>query len=114
VPGLGDFSTGDMSFLLIYVAWQRGLPRLTLLRRFVNLAIDTLGGLLPVAGDAFDVYWKSNRMNYNLLMRGKSGGKAPHNVRDWLFLITLALGMLALIMIPIIAFAFLLKWILHR
>ena len=30
VPGLGDFITGAMSFLIIYGAWQRGLPRVRL------------------------------------------------------------------------------------
>jgi len=114
VPGLGDFITSIMSFLIVYGAWQRGLPRVTLVRMFVNITIDTFGGIVPVVGDAFDVYWKSNRMNYNLLMRAKGGIRTSHSVRDWLFLITLALGMIALIVLPILAFVFLLRWILHR
>ena len=59
------------------------------------------------------MFWKSNRMNYNLLMRAKGGVETSHSVRDWLFLMSLALGMIALIVIPIIAFIFILRWILH-
>jgi hypothetical protein len=114
VPALGDFITGAMSFLIIYGAWQRGLPKVTMTRMFVNIAIDTLGGIVPIVGDAFDVYWKSNRMNYNLLMRAKGGIKTSHSVRDWLFLITLALGMVLLIVLPIVAIFFLIRWAMHR
>lgn len=114
IPGLGDIVTGLMSFLIIYGAWQRGLPKVTMTRMFVNIAIDTLGGTVPVIGDAFDVYWKSNRMNYNLLMRAKGGIRTSHTVRDWLFLISLALGMMALVVLPVVAFIWLVRWVLHR
>lgn len=114
VPGLGDVITGLMSFLIIYGAWQRGLPKVTMTRMFVNIAIDTLGGTIPVIGDAFDVYWKSNRMNYNLLMRAKGGIQTSHSVRDWLFLLSLVLGMMALVMTPILVFLWIVSWILHR
>lgn len=114
IPGLGDFITGAMSFIIVYGAWQRGLPKVTMVRMFTNIAIDTLVGIVPVAGDTFDVFWKSNRMNYNLLMRAKGGIKTSHSVRDWLFLITLALGMVALIVVPCVAFFYLLHWMLHR
>src|ERR1700675_2763938 len=47
IPGLGDIITGAMSFLIIYGAWQRGLPRVTMARMFVKIPIDTLGGIVP-------------------------------------------------------------------
>src|SRR5258708_39328477 len=61
IPGLGDLITGAMSFLILYGAWQRGLPRVTISRMLANIAIDTLVGTVPIFGDAFDVMWKSNR-----------------------------------------------------
>jgi len=112
IPGLGDFITGFMSFIIIYGAWQRGLPRVTMVRMFTNIAIDTLLGIIPVAGDAFDVVWKSNRMNYNLLMRSKGGTKTAHTIKDWLFLIALALGMVALVVIPFMLVVWLVRWII--
>jgi hypothetical protein len=101
IPGLGDLITGALSFLILYGAWQRGLPRVTITRMLANVAIDTVVGTVPIFGDAFDVIWKSNRMNYNLLTRSNAGIKRSHTIQDWLFLIVLALGMLALVALPI-------------
>ena len=114
IPGLGDFITGIMSFLIVYGAWQRGLPKVTMARMFVNIAIDTLVGIIPIGGDFFDAAFKSNRMNYNLLMRAKSGVQKSHTVRDWLFLGALALGMLALIVVPTIALILFIHWLWRR
>src|SRR5437879_3342713 len=102
IPGFGDLITGAMSFLILYGAWQRGLPRVTISRMLANIAIDTLAGSVPIFGDAFDVMWKSNRMNYNLLTRSNSGIKKSHTVQDWAFLFLLAMGMLVLIATPIL------------
>ena len=114
IPGLGDFITGAMSFLILYGAWQRGLPRVTITRMFANIALDTLVGIIPIGGDIFDAAFKSNRMNYNLLMRSReSGVTKSHTLRDWLFLIALLLGMLALIIIPIFVLLWMIRWVLH-
>jgi hypothetical protein len=102
IPGLGDLITGAMSFLILYGAWQRGLPRVTISRMLANIAIDTVAGSVPIFGDAFDVMWKSNRMNYNLLTRSNVGIKKSHTIQDWAFLFLLALGMLVLIATPIL------------
>src|SRR5437588_12806542 len=73
VPGLGDIITGLLSFLIVFAAWQRGLPRIAISRMVANIAIDTLLGSIPILGDVFDTVWKSNRMNYNLLVRYRVG-----------------------------------------
>jgi hypothetical protein len=110
VPGLGDLITGAMSFLIIYAAWQRGLPRVTMTRMLANITIDTLVGTVPILGDAFDVMWKSNRMNYNLLIRSSQGVKKSHTLQDWIFLILLGLGMVALISLPIVVIVLVVHW----
>src|SRR4051812_16793374 len=48
IPGLGDLVSGAMSFLIIYGAWQRGLPRVTMVRMLANIAIDTIVGTVPI------------------------------------------------------------------
>lgn len=101
VPGLGDLITGLLAFLIVFAAWQRRLPRVTMLRMVANIAIDTLVGTIPLFGDMFDVVWKSNRMNYNLLLRYRGGIQSRHVLRDWLFFIVLILCAAALIVLPI-------------
>ncbi len=99
IPGLGDLITGLLSFLIIFAAWKRRLPGVTLARMVANVAIDTLVGIIPIAGDAFDVMWKSNRMNMRLLKRD-AGRTHPQTWRDWLYLSLIALVLLGLALLP--------------
>jgi Domain of unknown function (DUF4112) len=101
VPGLGDIITGLLSFLIVFAAWQRGLPKIAISRMVVNIAIDTLLGSIPIVGDVFDSVWKSNRMNYNLLVRYKSGVRRELLARDWLFFLLLLVCAAALVVLPI-------------
>lgn len=101
VPGIGDLLTGAASFLIIFSAWQRQLPRVTVARMMANVAIDTLVGAIPFLGDAFDVAWKSNRKNLILLQRGTADTSRHQGWRDWLFLAGVVALMLALIAIPV-------------
>jgi hypothetical protein len=112
IPGLGDLITGMMSFLIVFAAWQRGLPKVTLARMMVNIGIDTLLGSVPVVGDVFDAAFKSNRMNFRLLTRGgPAGQQKKHTFRDWGFLVLLVLCAVVLIVSPIIALAWLVHWL---
>jgi hypothetical protein len=101
VPGLGDIITGLLSFLIVFAAWQRGLPRIALSRMVANIAIDTLLGSIPVFGDVFDTAWKSNRMNYNLLVRYRGGVRQGLITRDWLFFFVLLIGIAVVVVLPI-------------
>ncbi len=102
VPGLGDIITGLLSFLIVFAAWQRGLPRIALSRMVANIAIDTLLGAIPIFGDVFDTVWKSNRMNYNLLVRYRGGLRQGLIARDWLFFLVLLMGVAVVIVVPIV------------
>lgn len=69
VPGMGDVATGALSIYIILEAARLGVPRATLVRMLGNVAIDTVGGSVPIVGDLFDVAWKSNSRNVELLQR---------------------------------------------
>jgi len=69
IPGLGDAATSIVSMMILQTASRQGLPRTTMLRMAANVAIDFLLGSLPLVGDVFDVFWKSNQMNVDLLKR---------------------------------------------
>ncbi|HEX4663551.1 MAG TPA: DUF4112 domain-containing protein [Terriglobales bacterium] len=102
VPGLGDIITGLLSFLIVFAAWQRGLPKIAISRMVANIAIDTLLGSIPIVGDVFDTVWKSNRMNYNLLVRYRVGARRRLLARDWLFFLLLLVCAAALVVLPIV------------
>jgi hypothetical protein len=67
IPGVGDATGAIFSGYLILLASRMGLPRETITRMVVNVAIDTIVGGIPVLGDLFDIGWKSNMKNVELL-----------------------------------------------
>ena len=69
IPGIGDAISGVVSLWLIREARSLGAPTWLLVRMFWNVAIDVGIGSVPIAGDLFDVAWKANRMNIELLSR---------------------------------------------
>jgi hypothetical protein len=69
VPGLGDVAGAVLAGYLVLLAERLGAPRAVVLRMLGNVAADTVGGTIPVLGDAFDVAFKSNTRNLALLER---------------------------------------------
>jgi hypothetical protein len=108
VPGLGDVLAGLLSLVIPLAGWMRGLPYVTLMRMAANLGIGVLVGSIPVFGDLFDVAWKANRRNYQLLRR-HLGQPRRHTWRDWGFLLALAAGLGAIFAIPLLLVAWLLR-----
>jgi uncharacterized protein DUF4112 len=100
VPGIGDALAGVASFLIVFVAWHRGVQAITLVRMIANVLLETTLGALPVAGDVFHVFWKANRRNYRLLIREKEQLGA-NTGRDWTFLAIILLTIIAAAGIPI-------------
>lgn len=67
VPGVGDAATGLVSLWLLREAHREGLPKNALFRMGGNILIDTTLGAIPVVGDAFDFFWKSNLRNLRII-----------------------------------------------
>jgi hypothetical protein len=67
VPGGGDIAGAIFSAWLLMLGAKMGVPRHILARMVANIAIDTVGGSVPLIGDLFDVAWKSNTRNLALL-----------------------------------------------
>ena len=67
VPWVGDFAASALSCYLVFEAYRLGVPPRILVRMLVNVAIEGAMGAVPVAGDAFDVFFRANRRNVRLL-----------------------------------------------
>jgi hypothetical protein len=110
IPGIGDILAGLASFILVFAAWVRGVPYVTLLRMVVNLGIGVLVGSVPFLGDAFIVVWKANRRNYALMTRHIAEPRR-HAWRDWLFLFVLSQVLLAMLAAPLVVLVWILHWV---
>jgi hypothetical protein len=99
IPGLGDTITSLVSFYILVAAVRYRVSKITLLRMGVNIAIDYVVGSLPVVGDVADAWWKSNRMNLDLLRKRATVSAADARsgrVSDWLFVGGIIVGLVAL------------------
>ena len=67
VPGIGDLIGGVFSLYIILEAARIGAPRGLLARMGWNVAVDTLVGEVPILGDLFDIGFKANIRNLDLL-----------------------------------------------
>ena len=67
IPGIGDVAGLLLSSYLIHSASKLGASKSLLTRMSMNAAIETLLGTVPIAGDLFDLAFKANQRNLNLL-----------------------------------------------
>jgi hypothetical protein len=68
VPGVGDAAGALISLYIVNEARRLGVPPHKLGLMVANIAVDTVGGSVPVIGDIFDIYFKSNRRNFRILL----------------------------------------------
>jgi hypothetical protein len=73
VPGFGDILSGAIGAYLIYEAQRLGVPRSAIVRMVANIAVDTAIGAIPVAGDIWDFFFRSNDRNMQILARHIGG-----------------------------------------
>jgi hypothetical protein len=69
IPGVGDVVGG---LLALYVVWRgsrMGLPGIVVARMLFTALIDMTVGVIPILGDAFDLWFKASTRNLNIMRR---------------------------------------------
>jgi hypothetical protein len=101
IPGIGDVIDALASLLIMVRAIQLGIPRVATARMLVNIGIEALAGSVPFVGDLFDIAFKANRRNYEIL---KSHISQPERQkkRDWIFLVLTIVLLAASIVLPVL------------
>ena len=102
IPGAGDLVSGGLGLLVVVRAAQRGLPTIVLARMLVNVGLDFSTGAIPVIGDMFDMWFKSNARNVALMRRYVTTPTAS-TAGQWLFFA----GILATVGLAALAFVWL-------
>ncbi len=95
-PGVGDSLGALISTFIIAQASRMGVPRVILARMAMHILINTVVGAVPIVGDMFSMFYRSNLKNYELLRRYAGQRRIP-TARDWLFVLGFALLMLVLV-----------------
>lgn len=117
IPGLGDTATSLVSFYVLAAGVRYRVSKITLLRMGLNIAIDYALGSIPVVGDAFDMFWKSNQMNVELLRKRAtvSAEEAREGrLSDWLFVGLIILVLIILLLGSVALSVYLLVWVFGK
>lgn len=69
LPVGGDAVLGMISLYIVYEAMQLGVPRAQIGRMLANVAVEVVGGSVPVLGDLFDMALKANLRNLAIIER---------------------------------------------
>lgn len=69
IPVAGDFAGALMSGYIVLASARLGVPPAVVARMILNLGVDTLVGSVPLLGDLFDVGFRANIRNADLLDR---------------------------------------------
>jgi len=69
VPGFGDMAGAVLSAYIVLQAARLGAPAASLVRMLLNVGIEALFGVVPLAGDLFDAAFKANARNVAILRR---------------------------------------------
>ncbi|MEP6778133.1 MAG: DUF4112 domain-containing protein [Chthoniobacterales bacterium] len=111
LPGLGDTSSAMVSALALIQAARLGMPKILLARMSVNILINELVGIVPVAGDAFSFWFKSNARNYELLKQHRITARVA-GPSDWFFVIGVLVLLAAIVCAGLLVSLFMLREIL--
>jgi hypothetical protein len=109
VPGFGDAAGAVLAAVILVEAVRRGVSRFTLGRIGYNIALDTLLGAVPLAGDAFDAVWKANLRNVALIERHEA---VPADARkaDRVFVLLLSGSLVVLCVALMVVSVLLTAW----
>jgi len=67
IPGFGDFATSTVGLTLLATGAKKKVPKSVYLRMMANWTLNALVGAIPILGDIFSFWYKSNRRNHALL-----------------------------------------------
>jgi hypothetical protein len=97
IPGIGDILANVAGSMILVIAAQFNLPKVVLLRMGLNVAINAIIGAIPIFGDIFSIWFRSNAKNAELLERYAATGARRAGLYDRLFVAGIILVLVLLI-----------------
>ena len=111
VPFIGDLVGVLLSSTILVEAARLGAGRSVLARMALNVAVEGLAGLVPLAGDVFDAAWKANQRNVRLLNQWLDQPQRAER-SSVLLVAGLVAGLVALVVILLLLGFLALRWLM--
>ena len=87
IPGIGDTGSALVSAFALIQAARLGVPKILLARMSLNILINEVIGIVPVVGDAFSFWFKSNARNYQIIRDHTAAPGGVSRRSDWIFVV---------------------------
>jgi hypothetical protein len=100
IPGIGDTSSALVSAFALVQAVRLGVPKVLLMRMALNILVNEVIGVVPVVGDAFSFWFKSNARNYEIIRTHRLGPSVAGK-SDWLFVIGVLVVLVGVVVVGI-------------
>lgn len=111
IPGIGDVLANSVGSAILVIAAQLNVPKIVLVRMGVNVAANALIGAIPVFGDIFSIWFRSNAINAALLERYAGSGSRRAGIGDWLFVAGILMSVVLILAATLAVIAWLLRWL---
>jgi hypothetical protein len=100
IPGFGDLLGGVISAYIVARAARDGVHKAALARMMTNIAIDSLLGAVPFAGDLFDFLFKANTKNMQIYREAMAGGRRSAG-KDWAYVALFVFVVFLILAVPV-------------
>jgi hypothetical protein len=111
LPGAGDVIGAVLGLYPVALAWRRGAPGGLLARMILNLAVDLVGGSVPILGDIWDFFFRAHSRNLALLRARLVDGQVRGTAGDTLVVVVAMLAFVAALAAPIAVLWFAIAWL---
>ena len=111
VPGIGDALSLGFSGVLIATMAKHGASKLLVIRMLLNVFLDALVGTVPILGNLFDLFYKANYRNLNLMHEYYHEGK--HTGSVWPLVVGVVASIVAVLGLSIWLLVEIVVWIWH-
>ena len=101
IPGIGDTSSAFVSAFALIQAARLGVPKILLARMSLNILINEVIGVVPVIGDAFSFWFKSNARNHKIIKEHTLTGAVAKR-SDWIFVIAVLVVLVAVVCLGLV------------
>ena len=109
IPGIGDALANIAGSAILLIAAQLNVPKIVLIRMGLNVAGNALIGAIPIFGDIFSIWFRSNARNADLLERYAATGTRRAGLNDWLFVI----GIIAAVVLIVVGTVVSIVWLIR-
>jgi hypothetical protein len=110
IPGIGDALASITGSAILIIAAQFGLPKVVLLRMGINIALNAIIGAIPVFGDIFSIWFRSNAKNAQLLEHYAGTEFRRAGAHEWLFVA----GIIAALIFIVVAMLIGIVWLVRE